>query len=553
MRAPLILVVCLVGCRWAPSTPQDDSDAPVDSDLADTDTHVAPVDNDADGWEVPQDCDDDDPRVHPGADEVCNGRDDDCDELVDSLDGDILDATHWYRDADGDGLGDPGKSRDACEQVAGWVQNDEDCNDEDPSEGVCSDEIDLSITATLIGTAAGDRAGSSIVPLGDANGDGFDDLLVGATHHDPDVTDGGAAYLVFGPIPAQVHLASADVRIFGVTDNGNARPVAVGDRNGDGVPDVGLLVDMRTLSVLYGPLDGAYGADEADEVLQAAVPTLGVVGVGDFDGDGSDDLAAAYADFDPKLHRDVGYARVYQGGGPAGLSEALLSVQQTQEHGGSLSLQPTADLDGDGLDDLLLGEASASGPDYVSAVFLVNGGLGGIVPLADLGPGVLDRDGDTIGASFTAVADLTGDGHRDLLAGSGDAVYLVEGPIAGRRYVTDARATFEATLSDGTLSGASSPGDLDDDGIGEVILGSAFGEKLEHAPPVWLMSGPYGGIMDVVVLGQQLSMPSAGGSGALLLAAPGDTDGDGVGELLVASPNSADQTGEIHLLGIQIP
>ncbi len=62
------------------------------------------IDNDLDGYtEDEGDCDDTDPDVYPGAEEVCNEVDDDCDGRVDDEDDDVTDTSTWYRDRDGDG------------------------------------------------------------------------------------------------------------------------------------------------------------------------------------------------------------------------------------------------------------------------------------------------------------------------------------------------------------------------------------------------------------------------------------------------------------------
>jgi subtilisin family serine protease len=88
------------------------------------------IDDDADGWLYPEDCDDHDPAIHPGADERCNGVDDDCDGLVDN---DAIDATDWYPDADGDGFGVPGEPERACEPPHGYGEGTADCDDTDPT------------------------------------------------------------------------------------------------------------------------------------------------------------------------------------------------------------------------------------------------------------------------------------------------------------------------------------------------------------------------------------------------------------------------------------
>jgi hypothetical protein len=73
------------------------------------------------------DCDDDDPDTHPGADEACDDADNDCDDQVDEDQSDL----EWYRDADGDGFGDPADSLEDCAAPAGYVPNDRDCDDDD--------------------------------------------------------------------------------------------------------------------------------------------------------------------------------------------------------------------------------------------------------------------------------------------------------------------------------------------------------------------------------------------------------------------------------------
>jgi MYXO-CTERM domain-containing protein len=84
-------------------------------------------DEDGDGISVGDgDCDDDDDGVYPGADEVCNGVDDDCDGAADEG---ALDPRTWYADADGDGEGDPAVTTQACAQPSGYVDNADDCDD----------------------------------------------------------------------------------------------------------------------------------------------------------------------------------------------------------------------------------------------------------------------------------------------------------------------------------------------------------------------------------------------------------------------------------------
>ncbi|MCA9491532.1 MAG: putative metal-binding motif-containing protein, partial [Myxococcales bacterium] len=138
-------------CDPCPLDPYDDADA---DGVCDSDDRCAGVDDfgpdrDFDGW--PDACDDcpdtwselqgdfdgdgfgdacdcrvGNAAVNPGAVEVCNGIDDDCNGEID--DG-VTDAIAVWRDADGDGQGDPAAPSAVCEPTAGFVTNDNDCDD----------------------------------------------------------------------------------------------------------------------------------------------------------------------------------------------------------------------------------------------------------------------------------------------------------------------------------------------------------------------------------------------------------------------------------------
>ena len=82
---------------------------------------------------VGMDCDDTDPAVNPAAPEICNGIDDDCDGLVDTADSDLINASVWYIDVDGDNYGDPLTSLVSCTQPMGYVSDNNDCDDTDPA------------------------------------------------------------------------------------------------------------------------------------------------------------------------------------------------------------------------------------------------------------------------------------------------------------------------------------------------------------------------------------------------------------------------------------
>ncbi|MFK7931145.1 MAG: MopE-related protein [Myxococcota bacterium] len=86
------------------------------------------------GWSLDDgDCDDADPDVNPGADEVCfDGIDNNCDEAIDEAT--AVDSTRWYRDADTDLFGNPDVSELGCEAPDGYVADNTDCDDADKDE-----------------------------------------------------------------------------------------------------------------------------------------------------------------------------------------------------------------------------------------------------------------------------------------------------------------------------------------------------------------------------------------------------------------------------------
>ena len=116
-----------------PGAPEDDCADPVDYNC---DGSTGYRDGDGDGFGACVDCNDSDPAIHPGGEEVCNGLDDDCDGLIDAgADG----ASAWYADADADGWG-AGPAVAACDPLPGHAPDSGDCDDDDPLVYPTNDE-----------------------------------------------------------------------------------------------------------------------------------------------------------------------------------------------------------------------------------------------------------------------------------------------------------------------------------------------------------------------------------------------------------------------------
>jgi hypothetical protein len=85
------------------------------------------------------DCDDGDGAQYPGADEYCNGEDDDCDGDIDEAG--ALNEVTWYADTDSDLYGDSASSVDACDQPSGHVSDSTDCDDTDTAVNPGASEV----------------------------------------------------------------------------------------------------------------------------------------------------------------------------------------------------------------------------------------------------------------------------------------------------------------------------------------------------------------------------------------------------------------------------
>jgi MYXO-CTERM domain-containing protein len=132
----------------------------------------AAVDNDGDGYVALEDCDDNDPTVFPGAEETCDGVDQDCDGLIDVG---AVDGGTFYLDVDRDGEGDPATEVEACDAPAGHVSTPGDCDDTNASIFPGALEVCDGLDQDCNGVA---DDGLLEVWFSDADGDGFGDAEV---------------------------------------------------------------------------------------------------------------------------------------------------------------------------------------------------------------------------------------------------------------------------------------------------------------------------------------------------------------------------------------
>jgi len=441
----------------------------------------------------------------------------------------------------------------------------------------------------LNGAFPGDFSSSSVSDAGDINGDGTDDLIIGAYQAHPNgQQNAGQSYVVFGGpgvgaggvLELSVLNGSNGFALNGIVLGLSGRSVSgAGDVNDDGVDD--LIIGAPGYMVQYGAAGHSYVVFGEPGVgtggvleLSALNGTNGfaVIGIneadysgisvsraGDVNGDGVDDLIIGARGAAPNGKERAGQSYVVFGGAGVGNGGVLELAALDGSNGytlnginaydfSGLSVSGASDINGDGVDDLIIGARAAdpNGKEYAGQSYVVFGGrgvgTGGVLELSALNGtngfavnGI--NEGDVSGFSVSGASDVNGDGVDDLVIGA--AVPGPNGFCSGQTYVVFGGAgvgtggALELSALDGTngftLNGinaydssgrsVSGAGDVNGDGINDLIIGA-----YEADPNGRAWAG-----QSYVVFGG----PPATASSFAALRALGDTNRDGTPEIAV--------------------
>ena len=481
------------------------------------------------------------------------------------------------------------------------------------------------------GINEGDYSGNSVSSAGDVNGDGIDDVIIGAYNADPNGTSGaGESYVVFGSddgFAESIDLAALDgtngfvIKGIGESDYSGTSVSSAGDVNGDGIDDVIIGADYADPNgtsnagesyVVFGSDDGfaksidlaaldgtngfvLKGIDEGDRSGYA------VNSAGDVNNDGIDDLIIGAFEAAPDGNNYAGESYVVFGSNDGfaasfdlaaldGTNGFVLRGINEGDYSG-FSVNSAGDVNGDGIDDLIIGGygADPNGNNYAGESYVVFGSESGFDESIDLA--ALDgtngfvikgiNEDDYSGFSVSSAGDVNGDGIDDVIIGAplanpndnnraGES-YIVFGSERGFDESIDL-AVLDGTngfvikgIDEGDFSGVSvnSAGDVNGDGIDDLIIGAygadTNGDNDNRVGESYVVFGSESGFdesIDLATLdgtnGFVLKGINEGDRSGFSVSGAGDVNGDGIDDVIIgaftASPNGNYSAGESYVV-----
>ncbi len=404
--------------------------------------------------------------------------------------------------------------------------------------------------ASMFGNIIYGVFGTSVSDAGDVNGDGYDDVIGGAPNAGmgPGNMETGYAGLFFGgPSISSVE----DVYFKGPIewDHMGVSVSGAGDVNGDGYDDIIVGADeyvTNSIGHAYLFFGGARVDNIADVTMKGEEKFdsfgISVSGAGDVNGDGYDDVIAGARLHTSSMGYYAGRAYIFFGGPDMdNVTDVVLDGSQSSDFFG-ISVSGAGDLNGDGYDDVVVGASGAYGvPNEAgyAAVFLGGKGMDGAADLKIKGK----APGDALGGAVSGAGDLNGDGYDDFIVGT--SLNDAGGEDSGAVYVFFGNGT----LDDGcdlvlrenaaydqfgkTVSGA---GDLNNDGYDDVLVGAPQNQSrgIATGSAYAYFGGPnMDALPDAVYVG-----PKSDESFATAVSGAGDVDRDGFNETIIGTPRN---------------
>ena len=419
-------------------------------------------------------------------------------------------------------------------------------------------------------TSAGDAFGLDL-DVGDVNGDGLGDIVVGAVHGDSTAAGGGAAYVFLGsPSSATSWTERALMPSSGGADDRFGCAVAsAGDIDADGYDDVLVghcyLDGSDTLTggawVFYG---SATGTETTGTLIEPSDATyrdfLGseVSGVGDIDGDGYADIAIT-SYLDDAGATNAGSVYVYLGsssGVDASTEQELSASDATAAMLYGSAISGPGDVNGDGYGDLVVGAQDGEGKALTTGTaYALLGSATGIDASSEAKVSASNGDrSDDYGETLDLVGDLDGDGYDDLVVGANNyddpsysfipsrgTAYVFYGSASGIDTSTEHQLFPSDTTYHAFGSAVAGLGDLDGDGFDDFIVGAIYDSDVaSHGGAAYVYFGSSTGANNTEELKLSRSGTDAKDYLGYAVGGGGDLDGDGIGDAVTGSFNASD-------------
>jgi methionine-rich copper-binding protein CopC len=435
------------------------------------------------------------------------------------------------------------------------------------------------------GGTANSLLGWSVSSAGDVNGDGYDDVIVGAKNED--ATYKGAAYVIYGnasgvgvSVTGGTIASSLGFKISGgVSDFLGNSVTGIGDVNGDGFADLLVATDKVNSTtntdaayVVYGSATNA-NVDLASGTIPSGVgyKLVGgtgnfnifneIAGAGDFNGDGlADMIVSGHATSGPGgayvVYGKTSYSTLNLGAGTIAASDGIKITGSTTD-GLGWSVSGAGDVNGDGLSDVIISTSTnpsafvVYGTTSTASIDLSSGTIA-----SNVGFKLSNGDTNYGGYAITSVGDMNGDGFADVAygaAGSGNAFVVYGGSAVPSLNLNLAIAPSNGFKISG-LSGAagrkwlSSAGDVNGDGLGDLIVGSYSDNKtyVVYGNTTGANIDLAGGTI-ASSAGFALKQSDTGNLGFSVSSA-GDINGDGLADLIIGSPTTNSSSGAYYFV-----
>lgn len=480
---------------------------------------------------VSGDCDDTDEKVSPTGIETCNQIDDDCDQEIDEEN-----IPTWYQDADLDTYGDPLVSLTQCEEPDGYVDNALDCDDTtdavSPADTeICDDGIDQDCNGLV------DDAEGASAWYADQDMDGYGDVNAlrysceaSVEGYVTDASDCDDTDLDVNPSANEACGDGVDQDCDGEVDTDAVDVPWYRDADEDGYGDASATV--TDCAPPEGYVGNAQDCDDAAEAVHPHVEEICEDGI-DNNCDGSPNGC--------ELSGDVSLAE----------AETILRGQTSMDEAG-WSVAGAGDVNGDGIDDLVVG---SPGDDTAEA----NAGAAYILfgPLTEGETSLAEADAkltgeavnDFAGWRVAGAGDVNGDGTDDLVVGAqyndasganAGATYVLLGPLSqGQTHLAEANTKLtgeaEEDYSGWSVAGAR---DVNEDGVDDLVVGAPYNDAGgSQAGRAYVLFGPLTeGEMSLADADVKLTGEAEEDYAGWSVASARDVNNDGTFDLIVGAP-----------------